>query len=107
MWRGLVWKGVGDDALVDGALSKAKTLADGLLIAMRLIKKQLETAWSQDLAIALKDETEAQSQAFVTDDLREVRQPLWTRESSSSKAADKKHHGWKEQIAMTALESKR
>ncbi len=68
---GLIWKCVDDDALFDEGLAVAQRLADGPPIALRLIKQQLEAAWTADLANALDGEANAQAHAFVTDDLRE------------------------------------
>ncbi len=68
---GLIWKVVDDDALMGEAFGLAERLAEGPPVSIRLIKGQLEAAWSRDLAEALDAEASAQSTAFATEDLRE------------------------------------
>ncbi|MGO9422265.1 enoyl-CoA hydratase-related protein [Roseiarcus sp.] len=68
---GLIWKVVDDDALMGEAFALAERLAEGPPVAMRLIKAQLEAAWSVGLGEALDAEASAQSTAFATKDLRE------------------------------------
>ncbi len=68
---GLVWKCVDDAALFDEALAAAKRLAAGAPLAMAMIKKQLDDAWTDDLPKSLDAEASAQTRAFVTADLRE------------------------------------
>jgi 2-(1,2-epoxy-1,2-dihydrophenyl)acetyl-CoA isomerase len=68
---GLIWKCVEDSALRDEALAIAQKLADGPPIALGLIKQQLDSAWTADLATTLDSEATAQTRAFVTEDLRE------------------------------------
>ncbi len=68
---GLIWKVVDDEALMGEAFALAERLAEGPPVAIRLIKAQLEAAWSRDLAEALDAEASAQSTAFATEDLRE------------------------------------
>lgn len=68
---GLVWKCVEDDALYAEALAAAQRLAAGAPLAMAMIKKQLDEAWTDELAKALDEEAAAQTRAFVTADLRE------------------------------------
>ncbi len=68
---GLIWKVVDDDALMGEAFALAERLAEGPPGAMRLIKAQLEAAWSVGLGEALDAEASAQSTAFATKDLRE------------------------------------
>ncbi len=53
------------------AFALAERLAEGPPVAIRLIKAQLEAAWSRELAEALDAEASAQSTAFATEDLRE------------------------------------
>lgn len=68
---GLVWKCVDDDALYAEALAAAQRLAAGAPLAIAMIKKQLDEAWTDELAKTLDEEAAAQTRAFVTDDLRE------------------------------------
>jgi 2-(1,2-epoxy-1,2-dihydrophenyl)acetyl-CoA isomerase len=68
---GLVWKCVEDSRLLDEAREIAQRLADGPPLAIAMIKKQLDDAWSDDLASTLDKEAGAQTRAFVTQDLRE------------------------------------
>ena len=68
---GLVWKVFDDDRLMEEALALAARLSEGPPVAIRLIKAQLEAAWSAGLGQALDAEASAQSRAFATDDLRE------------------------------------
>ncbi|MFC3229860.1 enoyl-CoA hydratase-related protein [Marinibaculum pumilum] len=68
---GLIWKCVDDAALRDEALAVAAKLAAGPPIAMALIKAECEAAWTADLDAVLDGEAEAQTKAFVTDDLKE------------------------------------
>jgi 2-(1,2-epoxy-1,2-dihydrophenyl)acetyl-CoA isomerase len=68
---GLVWKCVEDSRLLDEAREIAQRLADGPPLAIAMIKKQLDDAWSDDLATTLDNEAGAQTRAFVTQDLRE------------------------------------
>jgi enoyl-CoA hydratase/carnithine racemase len=68
---GLVWKVVEDEDLMSEALALAQKLADGPPLAIKLIKAQLEAAWSVSLGDALDAEATAQSKAFATEDLRE------------------------------------
>lgn len=68
---GLVWKCVDDDALLAEALAVAERLAAGPPIAIGLIKAECEAAWTASLAEVLDGEADAQTKAFVTEDLRE------------------------------------
>ena len=68
---GLIWKVVDDAALLDEAMGVAQRLADGPPIALGMIKRQLETAWSAPLTEVLDSEAVTQGKAFVTEDLRE------------------------------------
>lgn len=68
---GLVWKCVDDDALFGEALAAAERLAAGAPLAISMIKKQLDDAWTDELATTLDAEAAAQMRAFVTADLRE------------------------------------
>lgn len=68
---GLVWKCVDDDALHAEALAAAERLAAGPPLAIAMIKKQLDAAWTDELAATLEEEAAAQTRAFVTADLRE------------------------------------
>ncbi len=68
---GLIWKCVDDATLFDEALAIAQKLADGPPIALDLIKRQLESAWTAELGATLDSEASAQTHAFVTRDLRE------------------------------------
>ena len=68
---GLVWRCVDDEHLLATAHEMAQRLADGPPLAIAAIKQQLDRAWADDLAPALDAEAEAQSRAFVTQDLKE------------------------------------
>lgn len=68
---GLVWKCVEDEALLPEALAVAEKLAAGPTVAIGLIKAECEAAWTDTLPEALEREAQAQSRAFVTEDLRE------------------------------------
>ena len=68
---GLVWKCVDDDALHAEALAAAERLAAGPPLAIAMIKRQLDDAWTDELAKTLEEEAAAQTRAFVTADLRE------------------------------------
>ena len=68
---GLIWKCVDDEHLSSEAFAIAQKLADGPPVAVRLIKAQLESGWSADLAATLEFEASAQTRAFATEDLRE------------------------------------
>lgn len=68
---GLIWKVVDDADLLEAAMAVARQLADGPPVSIGLIKRQIESAWSSPLALALDNEAAAQASAFTTDDLRE------------------------------------
>ena len=68
---GLVWQCVDDDRLMDEARAMARRLAEGPPLAQAMIKRQLDAAWSSGLDAALEAEADAQSRAFVTQDLKE------------------------------------
>ena len=68
---GLVWQCVDDERLMDEARAMAQRLAEGAPLAQAMIKRQLDTAWASDLGAALEAEADAQSRAFVTQDLKE------------------------------------
>lgn len=68
---GLVWRCVDGEHLLATAHEMAQRLADGPPLAIAAIKQQLDRAWADDLAPALDAEAEAQSRAFVTQDLKE------------------------------------
>lgn len=68
---GLIWACVDDAVLLDEAMVLAQRLADGPPVALRLIKRQLEAAWAADLPATLDHEADAQTEAFLTADLRE------------------------------------
>jgi enoyl-CoA hydratase/carnithine racemase len=68
---GLVWQCVDDDRLMDEARAMAQRLAEGPPLAQAMIKRQLDAAWSSGLDATLEAEADAQSRAFVTQDLKE------------------------------------
>jgi 2-(1,2-epoxy-1,2-dihydrophenyl)acetyl-CoA isomerase len=68
---GLIWKTVDDAVLLDEAFGIAQRLAVGPPVALGLIKRQLEAAWSSPLAEVLDTEAAEQGKAFATADLRE------------------------------------
>ena len=68
---GLIWKAVDDADLLTEALAVASKLADGPPISLALIKQQVEAAWNAPLAVALEGEADAQTRAFLTEDLYE------------------------------------
>jgi 2-(1,2-epoxy-1,2-dihydrophenyl)acetyl-CoA isomerase len=68
---GLVWKCVDDAQLLDEARAMAQRLAEGPPLALAQIKQQLEQAWAGELGPTLDAEADAQSRAFVTQDLKE------------------------------------
>lgn len=68
---GLVWKCVDDAQLLDEARAMAQRLAEGPPLALAQIKQQLEQAWAGELGATLDAEADAQSRAFVTQDLKE------------------------------------
>lgn len=68
---GLIWKAVDDADLMGEALGVARKLAEGPPIAIGLIKRQLESAWTSSVGETVDAEASAQSRAFATRDLRE------------------------------------
>ncbi len=68
---GLIWKAVDDADLMGEALGVARKLAEGPPIAIGLIKRQLESAWTSSVGETVDAEASAQSRAFATEDLRE------------------------------------
>jgi len=68
---GLVWQCVDDERLMDEARAMARRLAEGAPLAQAMIKRQLDAAWAAGLDDTLVTEAEAQSRAFVTQDLKE------------------------------------
>jgi 2-(1,2-epoxy-1,2-dihydrophenyl)acetyl-CoA isomerase len=68
---GLIWKCVEDSALLHDAMDMAQKLARGPAVSLGLIKQQIEFGWGSSLGKFLDGEATAQSQAFVTEDLRE------------------------------------
>ncbi|QUS41933.1 enoyl-CoA hydratase [Tardiphaga alba] len=68
---GLIWKAVDDVDVFAEAFSVAERLSKGPPVAIRLIKSQIQTAWSEALTTALGHEADAQGEAFATNDLRE------------------------------------
>src|ERR1700741_3049241 len=56
---GLIWKCVDDADLLATGRASAQKLADGPLVALGLIKKQLEFAWTAPLAPTLDSEATA------------------------------------------------
>ena len=68
---GLVWQCVDDERLMDEARAMAQRLAEGAPLAQAMIKRQLDAAWSSGLDATLEAEADAQSRAFVTQDLKE------------------------------------
>ena len=68
---GLVWQCVDDERLMDEARAMARRLAEGAPLAQAMIKRQLDGAWAADLGAALDAEADAQTRAFVTQDLKE------------------------------------
>ena len=68
---GVVWQCVDDERLMDEARAMAQRLAEGAPLAQAMIKRQLDAAWASDLGATLEAEADAQSRAFVTQDLKE------------------------------------
>ncbi|MCU0964339.1 MAG: enoyl-CoA hydratase-related protein [Burkholderiaceae bacterium] len=68
---GLVWQCVDDERLMDEARAMARRLAEGAPLAQAMIKRQLDAAWAAGLDDTLVTEADAQSRAFVTQDLKE------------------------------------
>ena len=68
---GLVWQCVDDERLMDEARAMARRLAEGPPLAQAMIKRQLDAAWAAGLDGTLEAEADAQSRAFVTQDLKE------------------------------------
>jgi enoyl-CoA hydratase/carnithine racemase len=68
---GLVWQCVDDERLMDEARAMARRLAEGPPLAQAMIKRQLDAAWAAGLDATLAAEADAQSRAFVTQDLKE------------------------------------